>query len=358
MLLKPYKGDGNYIFISYSHKNMNEVLGFIETLQNNGYNVWYDEGIDPGTEWDDNIAKHIENCSFFIAFITTEYVESQNCRDEMSFARDLNKERLLVYAEDVELPRGMQMRLNRLQAIYKHKYDNQKDFYNKVFEANLIDTCKNDNVEIEAEDEAVLISTEQVPKGKVLSNKIILIGIAVILALCIGIFAVVNSNNSGKDEVKTDTMQENSDSQDNLDSGGTVGNEDLREVNIVLEDNKKISVTIISYEDSSGVFAIKIKNKTNKVISSYQEGDSVLLDGNKQCIAETDGSSSFAYIDVPAKGETTAFSSFRKNDDDGWDTILKLSDGHTFEFTMSAFDEDFNDVAKYNVKLTPDMFGY
>ena len=68
MAAKPYKGNDNYIFISYAHKDIEEVLSFIERLQAEGFNVWFDEGIDPGTEWDDNIASHIEGCSFFVAF--------------------------------------------------------------------------------------------------------------------------------------------------------------------------------------------------------------------------------------------------------------------------------------------------
>ena len=118
-------------------------------------------------------------------------------------------------------------------------------------------------------------------------------------------------------------------------------------------------VVLYNNEDSQGVFAVKIKNKTNGVMSSGQEGEGVLLDGSKQCIAETSGSHSFAYVwDIPAKGETNAFCTFRQNEDDGWDTKLRLYENHTFEFTMTAWEENFDWEEKYNVKLTPDMFGY
>ena len=43
MLGKPYKGEGKYIFVSYSHNNIDEVSALIEQLQDHGYNVWYDE---------------------------------------------------------------------------------------------------------------------------------------------------------------------------------------------------------------------------------------------------------------------------------------------------------------------------
>ena len=65
----PYRGDQPYIFISYSHKDSRKVWPVIEQMQADGYRVWYDEGIDPGTEWDENIAAHVTGCDYFIAFI-------------------------------------------------------------------------------------------------------------------------------------------------------------------------------------------------------------------------------------------------------------------------------------------------
>lgn len=131
--------DTPYIFISYAHKDAQQILPIIGNLINNGYNIWYDEGIDPGTEWDENIASHVENCGMMIAFMSNNYINSNNCKDELNYARDLDKNRLLVYLEDVKLPGGMAMRLNRLQSIHKYKYKNEYDFYNKLYSTPNID---------------------------------------------------------------------------------------------------------------------------------------------------------------------------------------------------------------------------
>ena len=175
MLKKPYKGDENYIFISYAHKDIKDVRSLIEQLQDNGFNVWYDEGIDPGTEWDENIASHIKDCSYFIAYMTNNYLESQNCRDEINYARDLDKERLLIYGEDVELPEGMKMRLGRLQAIYKNKYSNEKE-----------------RAQTAAEAPASAGAGERPPEKKGPNLKVILIAAAVLIAAVIGFFALSN----------------------------------------------------------------------------------------------------------------------------------------------------------------------
>ena len=115
--LKPYEGKEPYIFVSYAHRDKDRVLPIVTRMAGEHLRVWYDEGIDPGTEWDMNIAEHIEGCTSFVAFISANYLASDNCKDELNFARDLQKERLLIYLEDTKLPLGMAMRLNRLHTI-------------------------------------------------------------------------------------------------------------------------------------------------------------------------------------------------------------------------------------------------
>ena len=139
---KPYNGSDPYIFISYSHKDKEKVFPIIRKLQDQNYRVWYDEGIDPATEWDDNIAHHISSCGCLIAFISENYIHSNNCKDEINFARDLDLPRLLVYLEETNLPLGMSMRLMRIQAIHAYKYEDKADFYNKLLSASVLEPCR------------------------------------------------------------------------------------------------------------------------------------------------------------------------------------------------------------------------
>ena len=142
MKVKPYKGSKPYIFVSYSHQDMDEAMPIFSELTSRGYRIWYDEGIDPGTEWDEYIASHIEKSSMFIALMSKNYLESTNCKDELNYARDLELDRILIYLEKVSLPGGMQMRLSRLQAIHKYTYLDLEEFYEKVAEAHNIERCR------------------------------------------------------------------------------------------------------------------------------------------------------------------------------------------------------------------------
>ena len=143
--ITPYNGNKNFIFLSYAHKNRDDILKIAKEMQSRKYRIWYDEGIDPGTEWDENIAGHIQRAGYFIAFISHEYLDSENCKDELNLARDLNKERLLIYLDNVQLPIGMQMRLNRLQAIHKYTYSEDYKFYQKLFSAKGIEQYRSND---------------------------------------------------------------------------------------------------------------------------------------------------------------------------------------------------------------------
>lgn len=151
--LAPYQGTEPYLFLSYSHRNADAAAEAIRWLKAAGFRVWYDEGVIPATEWDENIAQAIENCSYLIALISEAYLSSSNCLDELNYARDRNIPLLLIYLEDVSLPSGLAMRLGRLLAIHRYRYDNPAAFYSKVVRAKGIGVCGDGRFEAEEEEE-------------------------------------------------------------------------------------------------------------------------------------------------------------------------------------------------------------
>lgn len=140
-LPSPYQGNEKYIFISYSHKDTSRVGDIICRLSEQGYRVWYDSGIVPGSEWDENIATHIENCGCFIAFMSDNYLKSNNCKDELKYARDLEKDMLVIYLEKTNPSSGIKMRINRIQSVSKYAYESDKDFYEKLFSVACLEQC-------------------------------------------------------------------------------------------------------------------------------------------------------------------------------------------------------------------------
>ena len=116
-----YEGDEPYVFVSYSHEDESAVYKEIRWLQDQRVNVWYDEGISPGSEWSDALAQAIEGCTHFVYFLTPGSVASENCRRELIFAQEEHRQVLAVYLEETEVPSGLRLSLDNRQAILKYK---------------------------------------------------------------------------------------------------------------------------------------------------------------------------------------------------------------------------------------------
>lgn len=65
-----YRGKEPYAFVSYAHADADRVYPLIKKFHDQGYRIWYDEGIAPGNEWTDEIVNALDNASLFIVFIT------------------------------------------------------------------------------------------------------------------------------------------------------------------------------------------------------------------------------------------------------------------------------------------------
>lgn len=116
-----YKGNDPYVFVSYSHKDSEAVFQELQELRQSGYRVWYDEGIDPGNEWPEEVAAALSGAEMFLVFISTTAVASQNVRNEINFAINNRKPFLAVHLVETDLPAGLQLRMGDIQAIMKHR---------------------------------------------------------------------------------------------------------------------------------------------------------------------------------------------------------------------------------------------
>lgn len=132
-----YKGNEPFIFISYAHKDSEIVLPVINRLQQDGYRVWYDEGIAPGSQWDVYISEHLAGSSSVLCFLSRAYLGSQNCRDELALARANAKPMNMIYIDDVQLTAGLKMRYGRIQALFMNKMS-QDELLEKLYRSDAI----------------------------------------------------------------------------------------------------------------------------------------------------------------------------------------------------------------------------
>ena len=141
-MIPAYEGKEPYIFVSYAHKDSAVVFRLVEQLNERGYRIWYDEGIEPGSEWPEYIANHLLGAEMVLSVLTPSAVNSVNCRREINFALSKNKPVLTIYMEDIELPVGLELQLSSQQSVLYYTYDSEERFLDKIETCQHLRPCK------------------------------------------------------------------------------------------------------------------------------------------------------------------------------------------------------------------------
>lgn len=114
---EPYRGAAPYVFVSYAHADGERVFGHLGRLHAEGYRIWYDAGIEPGTNWEDSIAEAIAGAEHVLVWLSPRSAASQYVRDEVSYALNRDKPFLAAYLEETALPPGLELRIGSKQAL-------------------------------------------------------------------------------------------------------------------------------------------------------------------------------------------------------------------------------------------------
>lgn len=135
---KPYEGDKPYIFISYAHADSDAVMSVVTHMHDRGYRIWYDEGIEVGSEWPECIASHLASAQLVLAFISNNYMKSDNCRREMHYALTKRIRTINIFLEDTRMTPGMEMQIGNIFALMWQNMSDE-EFYGKLYSAPLLD---------------------------------------------------------------------------------------------------------------------------------------------------------------------------------------------------------------------------
>jgi hypothetical protein len=110
---------GTFVFVSYAHQD--KALAYAELLRirSLGIRVWYDEGIEPGSEWPEAIANALNTAAAFVVLITPAAVATRNVRNEIDFALKWGKPFLAIHLAQTQLPPGLELRMGDIQAVMR-----------------------------------------------------------------------------------------------------------------------------------------------------------------------------------------------------------------------------------------------
>ena len=117
----PYLAYEDYAFVSYSHKDSDTVFDIILRLHEDKYRIWYDEGIEAGSEWPQIVAERVLKSALLIVFVSKDFIASQNCRREINYGVSRKKKMVVISLDDSELSEDMQLQLSTAEKIsYKN----------------------------------------------------------------------------------------------------------------------------------------------------------------------------------------------------------------------------------------------
>jgi len=114
-----YKGDEPYLFVCYAHEDAAAVYPEIEWLDQQGINIWYDEGISAGRIWRNEIAEAIQGASKLLYYVSKNSIASEHCNREVDYALDKAFDIVPIFLEETQLTPELDLALNRVQALHR-----------------------------------------------------------------------------------------------------------------------------------------------------------------------------------------------------------------------------------------------
>jgi TolB-like protein/tetratricopeptide (TPR) repeat protein len=110
------------LFVCYAHADAESVYADLVDLRGAGFNIWYDEGIPPGSTWRDEVALALSQSATVLYFASPESAASANCQQELNFALSRERRVLSVHLAQTELPPGLELSLADRQAIMRFEF--------------------------------------------------------------------------------------------------------------------------------------------------------------------------------------------------------------------------------------------
>lgn len=114
---------GTFVFVSYAHADKALAYPELRRICSFGIRVWYDEGIEPGSEWPEVIASALKKATAFVVIITPRAVVSRNVKNEISAALNWGKPFIAIHLAQTQLPLGLELQMGDFQAVMRWHMD-------------------------------------------------------------------------------------------------------------------------------------------------------------------------------------------------------------------------------------------
>lgn len=132
-----------YIFISYAEQDAEKVFPILEKLQADGFRLWYDGGSVKDKERAKAAKAKLRRAMFFLAFLSTAYMQSTDCKKELMLAQEKDFSRcILIHLENADLGDTLAFFFARAQNVrWYMSEDNEALCYYVLYQTGFLDRC-------------------------------------------------------------------------------------------------------------------------------------------------------------------------------------------------------------------------
>lgn len=148
-----YEGSEPFVFVSYAHADTQQVTPLIRGLQSRGFRVWYDAGIHAGLRWNKVIVEHLNRSGCVLCLLSGQYVASDNCKQELYYAKKKRMNLVIGHLEQFELPAELEMELVLLHQEFADQYQSTEEFLDKLALSPVLQSCRGAQTPRETEHE-------------------------------------------------------------------------------------------------------------------------------------------------------------------------------------------------------------
>ena len=178
-----YTGKEPYLFVSYSHKDTEQVYKILDALYDCKYRLWYDESCETGNDFRDELRQRIERSEAVLLFVSKDSMASPFCGMEIIVARENGKRIYPIYLDNEPVPPAFQILLTNTHHV---TYGNMDKLIKSMIrdlpavamdrlttQDGVLKKCEDNGKTIEVDEGIIEISAEAF-KGRRALNSIIL----------------------------------------------------------------------------------------------------------------------------------------------------------------------------------------
>ncbi len=114
---RAYNGPEPCIFVSYSHNDTDAVFKCIARLHEDGFRIWYDEGIPPGANWYQILADRLSRAACVLLFLSESSQTSQYISKEATCAISQKKPIICVVLDGCRVTGAFELMLCDTQML-------------------------------------------------------------------------------------------------------------------------------------------------------------------------------------------------------------------------------------------------